>query len=307
LSLEELMEHAGYTKSKLQALLDSGQQKLLQARNQRPRPARDEKILTAWNALAIRGLAIAAGALDRPELSAAAAAAVDFIQSHLVVAGQLKASFAAGKPGGNAYLDDYALLLDAIIELLQQRWNIGQLNFAIWLADQLIEQFSDEQAGGFFFTAHDHEQLLYRPKSFSDDAMPAGNGVAALALNRLGHLLAEPRYLQAAETTLLAGWASMQEFPHGHATLITALDEYLTQPEIVSVTGAEAADWCHAIRQVYAPGRLCFAISPAAQLPAALAAKAVGGDHTVAFVCHGTSCSEPVTALEQLATTLTRG
>jgi uncharacterized protein YyaL (SSP411 family) len=216
---------------------------------------------------------------------------------------QLKANFSEGKTGYNAYLDDYALLLDSIIELLQQRWNLEHLEFAIWLADQLIEQFADNEHGGFFFTAHDHEQLLYRPKSFSDDSMPSGNGVAALALNRLGHLLAEPRYLQTAENTLLAGWSSMQEFPHGHATLITALDEYLAKPEIVIIRGVEAGDWCHSIRQIYAPGRLCFAITDATGLPAALAAKAAG-DGTVAYICHGTNCSEPVTSLEKLATAL---
>jgi uncharacterized protein len=306
LSLDELMEHAGYTRSKLKTLLDSAQQKLLAVRNQRTPPATDKKILTAWNALTVRGLAIAGGALDRHELITAAAAAIDFIRSHMVVGEQLKANYAAGKTGYNAYLDDYALLLDATIELLQHRWDIEHLNFAIWLADQLMEHFADNEDGGFFFTAHNHEQLLYRPKSFSDDSMPSGNGVAALVLNRLGHLLAEPRYLQAAEATLLAGWASMQEFPHGHATLITALDEYLAQPEIIIVSGIDAGEWCHAIRQVYAPGRLCFAITEAAGLPTALAAKTVG-ERTVAFICKGTNCSAPVEALEELATALTRG
>lgn len=304
LSLDELMGQAGYTKSRLQSLLESGQKKLLQARNQRTHPARDEKILTAWNALTIRGLVIAGSALDRPELITAAAEATDFIRTHMVAGHQLKANYTQGKTGYDGYLDDYAFLLDAVIELLQQRWDIGHLNFSIWLAEQLISQFADHEHGGFFFTAHDHEQLLYRPKSFSDDSMPSGNGVAALALNRLGHLLAEPRYLQAAERTLIAGWASMQEFPHGHATLITALDEYLQKPEIIIVRGTEAGYWCHSVRQIYTPGRLCFAIADDDSLPAALAAK-LAEDYTVAYVCRGTTCSEPITSLEKLATALT--
>ena len=300
LSLDELMEHAGFTKSKLQSLLDSAQQKMLQARDQRERPGRDQKILTSWNALMIRGLAIASGALDSPKLAAAAANTVDFIRQHLIVNNQLHACHINGKVSFNAYLDDYAFLLDALLELLQHRWDDEHLKLAIWLANELLERFEDTENGGLFYTANDHEKLLYRPKSFSDDSMPSGNGVAALALNRLGHLLVEPQYLHAAERILLAGWASMQEFPHGHATLITALDEHLNPAEVIVIRGDEAEDWCHSIQQVYSPGRLCFAIPATASLPKSLSAKAAH-EQTVAYICRGSQCSDPVNSLQELA------
>ncbi|MDG1463335.1 MAG: thioredoxin domain-containing protein, partial [Gammaproteobacteria bacterium] len=306
MSLDDLMENSGYTKSKLQSLLDSAQQKMLDTRNNRIAPNRDEKILVAWNGLMIRGLAIASGALAKPELADAAALAVDFIRHNLLADEKLLACYANNQARFNAYLDDYAFLLDAIIELLQQRWDNDHLQFAIWLADQILERFEDKINGGFFFTANDHEKLLYRPKSFSDDSMPSGNAVAALALNRLGYLLGESRYIQAAERTLIAGWALMLEFPHGHAALITALDEHLSEHEIIIVrgNGDEPADWCTSIRQLFTPERLSFAIpADAEQLPESLALKATS-DTTIAYVCRGNTCSEPVTSLQDLATAI---
>ncbi len=308
MSLDDLMEHSGYTKSKLQSLLDSAQQKMLGARNSRIPPGRDEKILVAWNGLMIRGLAIASGALTKPELADAAARAVDFIRHNMQEDGQLLACYADGKARFNAYLDDHAFLLDAVIELLQQRWDNDHLQFAIWLAEQLLEKFEDKENGAFFFTANDHEKLLYRPKSFSDESMPSGNAIAALALNRLGHLLGDARYIRAAERTLIAGWASMIEFPHGHAALITALDEYLSTTEIIIVRGdAEAAEWCATIRQLFSPERLSFAIPDTASgLPEALATKQTA-DTTVAYICRGNTCSEPVMKLQDLASAITNG
>jgi len=306
LSLDELMEQTGYTKSKLQSLLDSGQSKLLKARELRERPGRDEKILTSWNGLMIKGLAIASGALQRPELANAAAGAVDFIRSTLFKDGVLYASHTSGQTKFNGYLDDYAFTLDAVVELLQYRWDTGHVQFAVTLADTLLNQFEDKQNGGFFYTANEHEQLLYRPKPFSDEATPAGNGIAALALNRLGYLLGDTRYITAAENTLRAAWEEMNEFPHGHASLITALDEFLGNNEVIIIRGAanEAGDWAAAIRQVYTPDRLIFAIpADAADLPEALATKSPAAT-TVAYICEGMSCSEPVAELKALAARL---
>ena len=303
LSLDELGEPTGFTTSKLKSLLDSAQQKIRRARDQRELPGRDKKILTSWNALIIRGLAIASGALDRPELAAAAANTVDFIRQQMIVNHQLHACHINGQVSFNAYLDDYAFLLDAVLELLQYRWHDEHLKLAIWLANELLERFEDAENGGLFYTANTHEKLLYRPKSFSDDSMPSGNGVAALALNRLGQLLAEPQYLHAAERILRAGWASMQEFPHGHATLITALDEYLNPAEVIVIRGDEAEDWRHSIQQVYSPGRLCFAIPTNASLPEPLHAK-VAHEQTVAYICRGPQCSEPVHSLQEIAKTI---
>jgi uncharacterized protein YyaL (SSP411 family) len=275
-------------------------------RDQRVRPGRDEKILTSWNALMIRGLAVAARALERPDFAEAAERAVDFIRAHLWRDGRLLATCKDGRAHLAAYLDDYAFLADALLELLQYRWRSADLRFVVALTDAVLGHFEDRTSGGFFFTADDHEALMHRSKSFGDDATPSGNGVAAQVLLRLGHLLGESRYLDAAERALRAGWSPLERYPQGHATLLNALDERLRPIEIVIIRGAhaEAARWRNELAAVYAPRRLLFAIpDDAADLPVALAEKRAAQD-TVAYVCRGMTCSAPLNSLEQLVSEL---
>jgi len=280
---------------------------LLEERGTRIAPGRDEKQLTAWNALAIRGLAIAGRALGRPELNAAATKAVDFIEENLLVDGRLLASYKDGKARFPAYLDDHAFLLDALLELLQSDWNTKHLNFAVQLADMIIEHFEDTERGAFFFTANDHEQLMHRPKSLADEAVPSGNGVAAIGLQRLGFLLGETRYLDAAERTLRGAWQAIQEYPHGHVTLLTALEEFLHHPEIIVIRGEarEIARWRDSAAKIYAPRRMVFAIDASeTDLPGALKdRKSIEGE-TLAYRCVGTHCDLPVTSFEALAAEL---
>ncbi len=229
--------------SRARALLDAARNKLLAERDTRVWPGRDEKILTSWNALMIRGLAIAGRTLNRPDLIDAAAQAVALIRTELIVAGRLRASYKDNRARFSAYLDDHAFLLDALLELLQARWNSADLALAVKLADELLEHFLDSERGGFYFTANDHEALAHRSRTFGDDSLPSGNAIAAFALGRLGHLLGDTRYLDACEQTLKAGWPAMTDFPHGHSALVIALDEYLEAPEIVVIRGdAQAAE-----------------------------------------------------------------
>src|ERR1019366_9225275 len=166
------------------ALLAQARAKLFAAREQRIRPGRDEKILTSWNALMIAGMARAARVFGRPEWLASARAALAFIRGSLWRGGQgsararLLATCKDGHAHLNAYLDDYAFLLAALIELMQTDFQSRDLEFAEDLAEALLEQFYDPELGGFFFTSHDHEQLIHRPKPGYDSATPSGNGVA---------------------------------------------------------------------------------------------------------------------------------
>ena len=168
------------------ATIERSKRKLLKHRMTRIAPDRDEKQLCAWNALAIRGLAIAGRALDRADLIDAAAAAVEFISKHLLQEGRLLASYKDGKARFPAYLDDHAFMLDALLELLQSRFNSEHLTFAVQLADLLLEHFEDNDNGGFFFTANDHEALIHRTKPLADEAVPSGNGVAAYRPTKVG-------------------------------------------------------------------------------------------------------------------------
>ena len=280
---------------------------MLAERQKRVAPDRDEKQLTSWNALAIRGLAIAGQALERQDLIDAAVEAADFLRSTMFRDGRLLASYKDGEARLPAYLDDHAFLLDALLELLQARWSTEHLRFAMQIAELLLEHFEDREAGGFFFTADDHETLIHRPKPLADEAVPSGNGIAAFALQRLGFLLGETRYLDAAERTLLAGWRAITEYPHGHVSLLTALEESLDHPEVIVIRGEtdEIERWRDAAARLYAPRRLVYAIpADAPDLPGALADRATIDGETVAYRCLGTHCEMPVTTWEALATQL---
>jgi hypothetical protein len=301
-SIDAIATALGESTQGVAALIASAQAKLLKVRELRVWPARDEKILTAWNALMIKGLAIAARVLHRPDLGVAAAAAVDFIRHTLWRDGRLLATYKDGRAHLPAYLDDYAFLADALLELLQTRWRSSDLQFARQLTDVLLSQFEDE-AGGFFFTAADHEQLIHRSKTFSDDSLPSGNGVAASVLCRLGYLLGELPYLDAAERTLRAGWPMLQQYPQAHMSLANALEDFLASMQILIVRGdaPQIEPWSAGFRALYAPTRMIFAIPrDAAELPPALAAKHAAAG-TVAYVCRGMTCSAPLTDLREVA------
>ena len=288
--------------------LDSARSKLLAARGQRTRPGRDDKVLTAWNGLMIRGLAVAGRLLGRPELTAAAADAADFLRRHAWVDGVLHASWKAGRARFPAYLDDYAYLLEALLELMQSDFRGADLTFARELADALIAEFLDRERGGFWYTAEGRDPPLHRPKHFADEATPSGNGIAAVSLARLGWLLGEARYLEAAEAALRGGWESLSRAPQSHTAMLQALEEHLEPVEIVVLRGepASLAQWRAAIAATWAPRRMTVAIpSTAAALPEALAAKAPRGA-AVAYLCRGPQCSAPIAALPALLESLGR-
>jgi uncharacterized protein YyaL (SSP411 family) len=281
---------------------------LLTVRNARVWPGRDDKILTAWNALMIKGLAIASRVLDRPDLADAASAAADFLREKLWRDGRLLATYKDGRAHLPAYLDDYAFLADALLELLQTRWRSSDLQFAQSLVEVMLEKFEDHQAGGFFFTAADHEQLIHRSKTFSDDSLPSGNGVAVSVLCRLGYLLGDTRYLRAAERTLQCAWPLLAQYPQAHMSLVNSLEDYLAEMQILIIRGAaaQARAWARQLGAVYAPLRMIFAIpNDAADLPPALSQKR-GTDGTVAYLCTGMTCSAPLDDLEAISAAMRR-
>ena len=302
-STQEVAESLGHTEAEVTALIDSARLKLLSLRNDRIWPGRDDKILTSWNALMIRGMAIAARALNRADLADSATRALDLVRETLWRKGRLLATYKDGRAHLNAYLDDYVYLADAVLELQQVRFRSDELAFAQHLLEVVLQHFADSDGGGFFFTADDHETLIHRSKSFSDDAIPAGNGIAAFVLQRMGHLLGEPRYLQAAESTLRAAWPVLEKYPQGHMSLLIALEELLNPPEIVILRGEEATirEWQNDLAKLYAPRRMVLAIpADAADLPPALGDKPVRGK-AAAYVCRGSVCSAPVESFSALA------
>ncbi|MDE2219563.1 MAG: thioredoxin domain-containing protein, partial [Gammaproteobacteria bacterium] len=308
-AVEALAATLGASAAAIDSLLAGARSRLLALRATRVRPERDEKILTSWNALAIRGLATAARLLDRGDLAQDAAAALAFLRQHHWRDGRLLATSAGGEARLPAYLDDHVFLAEAILELATVRFDADELRFGTQLLDAVLEHFSDHERGGFYFTAAGHEALIARPRSFGDEALPAGNGIAAVVLQRYGFLLGETRYLDAAERTLRAAWAPLQEYPSGHAALLQGLEELLEPPLIVILRGPAALieAWRRSLAPVYAPRRIVLAVpADCAGLPPALATKQAlpGG---VAYVCRGSQCSAPLASPAALAAELAAG
>ena len=286
--------------------LDSAREKLFAEREKRVRPGRDDKILTSWNALMIKGMSIAAMRLQEPAYYQSALRCLEFIHANLWDGKRLAATYKDGRARLNAYLDDYAFLIDAITHLLACKWSGKWLGFAMQLADTLLEQFFDGEEGGFFFTSHDHETLLQRRKDFTDDSLPSGNGVAALSLLMLGHLTGRRDYLDAAEQTLKCAWGLLQRAPHACAALLGALMEYDNPGRVIILRGEEETitEWHQEIEPLLDMRALVFAIPSAeTDLPDLISEKKTDQAAT-AFVCTGFTCLEPVSDLEELQNTL---
>jgi uncharacterized protein YyaL (SSP411 family) len=286
--------------NEVQESLAGARVKLLEARRQRVPPGRDEKVLTAWNALAIKGLALAGNVFGNHNWLEAATRSLDFIRQTLWDGELLYACYKDGQVKFPAYLDDYAFLLDAILELLQARWRQRDLDFTQELAGVLLERFEDKARGGFYFTPEGHEALIHRPKQQSDDATPAGGAVAAFALQRLGHLLGRPEYLDAAERALNTALDELRQSPLAYAGFLKVLDEYLQPPTVIVLRGSVAAlkPWQTYVYDTFRPRTAVFAIpSDAAGLPDPLAGRKPQGE-TVAYICRKMSCSAPITGFE---------
>jgi uncharacterized protein YyaL (SSP411 family) len=286
-------------------LLDSARAKLFAAREKRVHPGRDEKILTSWNALMIAGMARASVVFDRADWLASAMRAFDFLRAAMWKDDHLLATYKDGRAHLNAYLDDYAYLMFAALELLQAQFDPGTLAFAEDLAEALLARFEDRENGGFFFTSHDHERLIHRPKPGYDNATPSGNGLAALALQRLSFLTGESRYTASAERALGQFYPAMREHAGGHTTLVMALEEYVVPTRTVILRGPreDLVRWRRALAEVYAPHTLVLALAPdIAELPPVLAKPAQG--RVNAWICEGVTCLAPLERLEDVVARL---
>ena len=306
---DDIAQRLGLTLGQVAERLAEARRILLAERARRVWPGRDEKILTAWNGLMIKGMAAAGRHLGRAEFVASAERSLDFIRARLWREGRLLAVYKDGQARLNAYLDDYAFVIDGVLELLQCRWRDGDLEFALELARVLLDRFEDREAGGFFFTSSDHEVLIQRPKPAHDDALPAGNGVAAQVLLKLGHLTGQTVYLEAAERTLRWAWPVLRRIPSACNALLTALEDYLEPAQTVVLRGEGAAleAWRERCAGPCAPRRLTLAVPANAALPAEwLVERGVGAATVTAYLCDGLQCLPPITALTDLDRELAR-
>jgi hypothetical protein len=298
-SLADIAERLNITTEQADARLTSAQAKLFAAREQRVRPGRDEKILGAWNGLMIAGMARAARVFGRADWLHSSQRAMDFVRTTLWRDGRLLATCKDGKAHLNAYLDDHAFLLNAALELMQTAFRKSDLDFAVQLADALLERFEDKQHGGFYFTSHDHEALIQRNKIAQDNATPSGNGIAAQALLRLSLLTGNEKYREASERCVKLFFPALRQAAGYHCSLCATLAELLQPPGLLVLRGKDAAAWQAKLQQRYLPDVMTFVLSDETTgLPEALDKPA--REQTTGWLCRGTQCLPPVTHLEEL-------
>ena len=299
--LSDVARDLGITEQVASERLSSARVKLFAVREQRVHPGRDEKILTSWNGLMIKGMARAGIVFGNQEWIHSAQRAVDFLRATLWKNGRLLATYKDGKAHLNAYLDDYAFMLDGLIELLQADFRSEDLAFAQGLADVLLEQFEDPTNGGFFFTSHDHEKLIHRPKPGHDNATPSGNSIAAFALQRLAYLTGNMEYSRAAESVFKLFCPHAERHPAGFSSLLSALAEHLNPPETVILRGEAGAMklWQNELRKIYAPHRIILAIPAGTQKLTNVLDKPVH-NAVNAWVCRGVTCLPPIEDLQEL-------
>jgi uncharacterized protein YyaL (SSP411 family) len=305
---DEAKSH-GLELADFQAKLKQVKERLYAARSKRVWPGRDEKILTAWNAIMIAAFAEAGAASGEERYAKSAAAAADFILRQMRTPdGRLFRSAGVGQPpklGG--YLEDYAFLADALVTLHEATFAPKYLRAAVELAEVMLKHFRDPSGPGFFFTADDHEQLIARTKDLHDGSTPSGNAMAVTALLRLAALTGRRDLAEPAEQALRGYRDTMAEHPAASGQMLVALDFHLGPVQQVAVAGPSHAEETRrvlaAIRRGFHPHRVVAFHDPASgPPPAELAAMfegkdAIGGDVSV-YVCENFACQSPLVGAE---------
>ncbi|MFB3737374.1 MAG: thioredoxin domain-containing protein, partial [Candidatus Velamenicoccus archaeovorus] len=308
---QAVADELGVDAIELEHRIGTAREQLFEVRRRRTHPATDDKVLAAWNGLAVSALAEAGRAFGDPALVDAAARAAAFVLTHLRDGdGRLLRSWRNGRAGGLGYADDHALVAEACLTLYETTFELRWFEQGRALADELLRRFADEERGGFFQTGSDAEALVIRPKELSDTATPGGNSAAADVLLRLAHLTGEPRYEAAAASALRLVRQGMEAAPSGFGHALSALDLHLSGAREVAVIGDPSSPRTRALVDEVTVKRF---------LPNHVLAVAAPGDETssaavpllrdrvprdgspTAYVCERFVCRLPVTDPEALA------
>ena len=302
------------TVERLNEALEGGKRVLFDVREKRIKPFRDEKMLTAWNGLMLRSFAEAARVLGRRDYLDVAVGNANFLLRALKKDGRLLRTHKDGESKLNAYLEDYAYLADGLLALYEATFDIRWFEEAHALVKTMIEQFWDDEDGGFFFTSSDHEALIARTKDWYDNAIPGGNSVAAHLLLRLSLLTGEASYRQKAEQILKLLKSAMLRSPSAFGHLLCALNTHLASPYEIAIVGSvEADDTRTMLAEVfnrYLPNKV-VALSASKDDAAARTIKLLEGRSSLegkatAYVCRNFYCEAPVTNPAQLSEQLRR-
>lgn len=310
-SLDTVARLHGISVPELSQSLEDSRIKLLAERAKRVPPGLDDKVLTSWNGLMIASLARAAYIVEQPVYAQAAARAADFVLHRLTSQRRLLRTYRQGKAHTGGYLDDYAFFVEGLLELYEATFDVRWLDEAIRLTEDMISHFWDEQAGGFFFTANDAEQLILRSKDSRDSAVPSGNSVALMNLLRLGQLLDRADLREKAEQTMRAFAGSVAQTPTGFDRFLAAVDFHHGPKREVVVAGAlnlpSTQALLRAVREVYDPYRVVVQFDPASpgaeglskRIPL-LEGKTLVNNRPAVYVCRDYTCQRPITEASDL-------
>ncbi len=296
------------TVEELRESLANSRKTLREVRAKRIWPGLDDKILTAWTGMMIKSFAQAARVLKRDDYKGVAIKATEFILTHNSVNGRLRRSYKNDQARFNAYQEDYAYLIDALIAVYEATFQTKWLVEARRLTDIMIEQFWDEEEGGFFFTSNDHEELITRSKEYSDNATPSGNSVAVDILIKLTHIFNDERYREIATRVLNLLGKAVEKFPGGFGHMLGALDFYLARTKEIAIIGNPESDdtkaLLEAIYQSYLPNKVVLVGDPmdteSSKLLPLLANRPMIDGKATAYVCENFTCKEPATSVCEL-------
>jgi uncharacterized protein len=277
--------------------LDAARAALLAARAERVWPGLDDKRLTSWNALAISALAEAGAVLGRPDYLEAATRCAEFLTTTMRYpeTGHLLRTYKDGRAHLNAYLEDHAFLVEALLTLYEASFDPHWFAEARALAETMVERFGDEERGGFFTTSSDHESLIARRKEVGDHPIPAGQSSAALGLLRLAALSGEASFAARAASVFALFGEPMIAHPDSFAHLLRALDFHLAKTREVALVGADTSALESIVRSTFRPNLVVAAGPAGATEPPLLDARTEIGGKPAAYVCEGFTCNLPVT------------
>jgi uncharacterized protein YyaL (SSP411 family) len=278
---------------------------LYEARSRRVWPGLDDKRLTSWNALMIAALADAGAVLERPDYLDAARTCASFLWDEMRDdESNLLRTYKDGHAHLNAYLEDHAFLLEALLTLYEATFEAEWFDRARRLGDILLTRFADRERGGFFSTSEDHETLIARRKEIGDHPIPSGNSSAALGLLRLAALTGERSYEQAAEGVFRLFTEPASRHPEAFAHLLRAIDFYLAPTKEVALVGDDLTELATTVRTKFRPDLVLAGGPEGSDTPELLAHRPTINGLPTAYVCEGFACKQPVTDAQALAASL---
>ena len=278
---------------------------LLEARSERVWPGLDDKRLASWNALAIAALAEAGAVLGREDYLEAARGCAEFVLGSLRDPdGRLLRTYKDGRAHLNAYLEDHAYLLEALLTLYEASFEPRWFETAREIADTTIARFGDPERGGFYSTSADHEELIARRKEIGDHPIPSGNSSAALGMLRLAALSGERGYERQAEGVFRLFARPAVSHPDAFAHLLRALDFHLAPTTEVALVGDDLAALAAVVRGGHRPHLVLAGGPEGSGTPELLAGRPTVDGRPAAYVCERFACQAPVTDPQSLAAVL---